>query len=843
MAYFLLILFSFLISIFSCTFLMNANNSKLDFNNISNFNLDKFNFSLFDSFDFSKNYLNISKYLILKRLKQEKNDFDEDLYKTLTDKEIRIFGNNKKERFNKSRHLSENNFNIKNKSELNIKNYINNLVNNINLTSSNYEYRLGNISVIPQLKYLNKKYNYSIKAEQNSFLKYKEISYSISFNISKFFDLAKKHFGSNSDKLISLCLEVMQFVPDYVRMAKALGNYFKANKALLPNIRNLLSDKEFKELLKESVHFNEKIFQSLFTILLERDEAIDLFIQVIMHDKLLDAGIEIYSTVRIPQEDYKTLPKFLGYLVEIDEALLMKFVRNALYVAGGVNGKEKFFNDSTKEIQYSIQKIFTNNMNVSSYNISENCMDFFKNVFLNDKNDGKWNKIIFKYAKKFIFDSPINKGDFMAYDNCLSESAEEVQDYNKNFSCYIKPVFAVGIVDNKNKTKYANTTYYEKYYYITNYCLPFGFIKNSTNDETAMCSDEDYNKILKFLFHFYSEDNDNITTLLLYDNKTNLDSNDYFKGILTIVILAIPIIIKIGLMISKFILDKTEKNNSKINKLIDEENEKNINKIQIYNENESFSTKKINFSKCQRLLNNYFSFYKNGKELFNFNLNNTNFNNVNGITYIKGLSGLSIILNVFGLTYTILMNIQMKDYGIWHFYSTMKNMLYIIIYIGYRYSPRVLFSCSGYTLTYKYLCFIEQDKGLYFLKFIFLQSYKYFFLYFILILFEYTILRVFYVFRKVKRPVWSLFEFFLNNEGFLKSAFALLFDFNIKNENNRQNLIYNFYMPINEIAFFLFGTILISIGYKFKLRIDLIIIVLIILFFIIKIIIYVLYLP
>ena len=42
-------------------------------------------------------------------------------------------------------------------------------------------------------------------------------------------------------------------------------------------------------------------------------------------------------------------------------------------------------------------------------------------------------------------------------------------------------------------------------------------------------------------------------------------------------------------------------------------------------------------------------------------------------------------------------------------------------------------------------------------------------------------------------------------------------------------------MPINEIFFFLFGTILISLGYKYKLRIDFIIIGIIVAFFIIKI--------
>ena len=54
----------------------------------------------------------------------------------------------------------------------------------------------------------------------------------------------------------------------------------------------------------------------------------------------------------------------------------------------------------------------------------------------------------------------------------------------------------------------------------------------------------------------------------------------------------------------------------------------------------------------------------------------------------------------------------------------------------------------------------------------------------------------------------------------------------------KQNLIIYYYMPINEIVFFILGTILISIGFKYKLRIDLFILILIIIIYIAKIIIF-----
>ena len=205
-----------------------------------------------------------------------------------------------------------------------------------------------------------------------------------------------------------------------------------------------------------------------------------------------------------------------------------------------------------------------------------------------------------------------------------------------------------------------------------------------------------------------------------------LKNYDYYIGLSSLLVLLIPILIKIILIISKCIIKRKNKNINEINNLIVlEKNNKQKNKDGSSKGKKYIISNKKEIPKCQKLLNEFFSFIKNGSELFNFHLEKTNINNINGLTYIKGLIGLSIILTVFGLTFTILINLPMKEYVSWHFYSSIGNFLYAIIFIGYRYSPRVLFSCSGYTLIYKYLCFIKQEEGLYFFKFIFLQSYKY----------------------------------------------------------------------------------------------------------------------
>ena len=66
-------------------------------------------------------------------------------------------------------------------------------------------------------------------------------------------------------------------------------------------------------------------------------------------------------------------------------------------------------------------------------------------------------------------------------------------------------------------------------------------------------------------------------------------------------------------------------------------------------ENKIIREKKVNdsfiFPKWYRILNEYFDIIKNGEELFKYSNNESNFNNFNGITYIKGILGISLILS------------------------------------------------------------------------------------------------------------------------------------------------------------------------------------------------------
>ncbi len=239
--------------------------------------------------------------------------------------------------------------------------------------------------------------------------------------------------------------------------------------------------------------------------------------------------------------------------------------------------------------------------------------------------------------------------------------------------------------------------------------------------------------------------------------------------------------------------------------------------------------------KWYKLLNEFFNLKDNLKELFNFESNNTNINNINGLNYIKGLLGISIILTILGHTFLIFINSPTKDFGINHFYNLIYSKLYIFVFIGLRYSPRIIFSCSGYILTYKYLSFIENQQKNFYFKFLLPQIYKYFYLILIILFGRFSLYYLFYMLNigpsweifnnKILKKPESITDFFLN--------LFIIKSFYISKDERKEigNLFDYFWMSFNEIIFFILGTSLISIGYKFKIRIDYLIIGLIILLY------------
>ena len=79
-----------------------------------------------------------------------------------------------------------------------------------------------------------------------------------------------------------------------------------------------------------------------------------------------------------------------------------------------------------------------------------------------------------------------------------------------------------------------------------------------------------------------------------------------------------------------------------------------------------------------------------------------------GLSYIKGLKGISMIFYLFGCVYTSLYSSFMTEKNATDFRNSIKNILFSIFYIGIKYSPKLLLCTSGFSLFYKLMCFLDE---------------------------------------------------------------------------------------------------------------------------------------
>ena len=272
----------------------------------------------------------------------------------------------------------------------------------------------------------------------------------------------------------------------------------------------------------------------------------------------------------------------------------------------------------------------------------------------------------------------------------MKETIHEMEHYNFT----VQPTFVVGIVDDIiNKTKLNGSILNEKYNYLIGYCLPYGLYKDNSKESTVMCNDEDYSNIIRNLMTLsFNMKKANITSFKLLEID-KFEISEYFYCIISLIIISIPILIMMFLYCYKMIKTRKSDNNEIINKLISEKdnnNKINNNKKTIKKISSIIHKKKFVAPRWYESLKHYFDFKENFNELFNFNMDKTEYNNITGLTYIKGIQAISMVLYVFGQTFLILCNYPAKDFSIYFFYSLITNEFYGIIFIALRYSPRVL---------------------------------------------------------------------------------------------------------------------------------------------------------
>ena len=108
-----------------------------------------------------------------------------------------------------------------------------------------------------------------------------------------------------------------------------------------------------------------------------------------------------------------------------------------------------------------------------------------------------------------------------------------------------------------------------------------------------------------------------------------------------------------------------------------------------------------NFMKC-------FDLNDNVDEVFNSN--SSILYNDSGLTFLRGLRGLFMILSLIGLVFSILLDSPLKIYNKKQLNELFLSASMTFFLFCHRTCPLILLSITGFSFTYKFICFLEKRK-------------------------------------------------------------------------------------------------------------------------------------
>ena len=344
------------------------------------------------------------------------------------------------------------------------------------------------------------------------------------------------------------------------------------------------------------------------------------------------------------------------------------------------------YNDEKQEIKQSLIDI-QYNLNIILQEVAKNTnntSDSYKKCVYNIMNmDKTKNDIPINKTLRKIYEGS-SKGfiDLSGFYNCIN-----IKDNKNDFNYYtIYPKIGE---DKKGQINTFNNKTIEEDLWIFGICL-----KDGLCDEKALKEMFEKVKDLFGMFSEYNKENINIIDNLgEYKKMISLKSllvhliPVYFIIIQLIFIIFKIIPIKIfGYCIKKKYISEIENNPKKLGSLF----------------NKSSFNNKINLK-----IRECFSFTENLDELINPKKENDLYN-LEDITYIKGIQTLGIILFIFGTTFIYFFNYPICISVVKEKTDYMKAGTTSILIIFWRISPALLLSCSGYSLCYKFLNFLDK---------------------------------------------------------------------------------------------------------------------------------------
>ena len=341
--------------------------------------------------------------------------------------------------------------------------------------------------------------------------------------------------------------------------------------------------------------------------------------------------------------------------------------------------------------------------------VSFRCQKTLNKTFFNlDKNStDKEDYSAYYYFSKLILDSSTNVNDLSSYSNCMHRNHQ----YNFTTREPLKPVYLTVYADYREflldffKTGNRTTTY------LVGVC----FVQN--------CNEEDHEIIISKIMKYIGliKENDEHFNLKVY----SLNKEDYKPGWFKVFIKFIPLYIitihlfivffhkYIGYLFKKIKNKFCEKNKKRkiIPRIYNTIDDTDISPTVSFTKSYSSSTR-TNLVKPHQNFRNYIKALFNIENNFDFLIKRDDRNEIHNdssLSYMNGIKGISMITIIFGFVFINLYNSPITRQNAINFYDNMTSLFFFIFYFGIKYAPKLLLCSSGFSLFYKFMCFLD-DK-------------------------------------------------------------------------------------------------------------------------------------
>ena len=525
---------------------------------------------------------------------------------------------------------------------------------------------------------------------------------------------------------------------------------------------------------------------------------------------------------------------------------------------------------------------------INDLNLSEQCLTQLKSSFY--QSDVSISINSYPYYQKLFFDSSHYKNDLSSYYDCINN---KIEVYSTNYKIQNFTYLTVLIDDNKSIYDILTTNSG-----ISSYLIGLCFIDK--------CTTNDYQKIIrKGLLYFNvtnKNKNDDLNKTNINDEENNLKikvymNNDNKKSsgfkkflqylpfiiilihIILVIFNSIPIYLyKLFLYVffckqNSLLLKKTTKKKNILFLRNNRKRLKDSEKIKERNSSNLSSLPNDNIMKSIELLydisNNFSSLIELKKQ--------NEITNDGGLSYINGIKGLAMIFFLFGCVYSAIYNSIITNKNTDDFFNHLTDGFFSIFYIGIKYSPKLLLCTSGFSLFYKFLCFLDgkiddeneiirqNDNNLvskkeiknnesndmnnsdstyqifykegkenssnndkiskkYIFDFFLMQLHKYV-LYLLFLLFILYSLNWIIIEYGTSGPMWNFFNqniiySALNIKYFIPLLIGYKIYFISGLSPEKDNILQYFYLIFQEIFYFIITCVIIFVGYKKNKRID-----------------------